>query len=195
MIMPTLGIIMINFYFADDMYLTGEGKNAVIWITLISTFILPLAFIPFMLYQKLIETIELKTIRERMAPLLITSVFYFFSVYIMNKMNAPLIYTTFLLSAAISVFCAFLISLFFKISTHMTGIGGISGFIYTLLLYTETNMQLLLFASIFAAGFIAYARLRLNAHNAFQVYSGYLLGVAVSFLVFYIDRTEILLSM
>ena len=75
-----------------------------------------------------------------------------------------------------------LITIKWKISLHMIGMGGAVGvFLALQVLYGGLYSVLLL--SIFISGLLAYARLELKAHNTQQVYFGFM----ISFLVMTIN--------
>ena len=76
------------------------------------------------------------------------------------------------------------ISYFWKISAHLVGWGGLVGLILILSLRFNTDLMLFLILAILSSGFIGFARLKLEAHNPLQVYSGFLLGFVIMIVVF-----------
>lgn len=193
LLVPVAGVFFINFYFADKLYITDEGRVYLVIITGISTLVLPLAFVPMMLYQKLIKTVEMKTAEERHTPLFIFSVFYFFSWFVFYRLNAPLVYKVFMLTGGFSLLSGLLINYFTKISMHMIGIGGLVGSVYSFMLYSNENLQLLLFILIFVSGIVAYSRLRQNAHTPLQVYLGFFVGFFVAMILFFLYNNNLYL--
>ena len=176
--MPTLGVLVI---FNSGSYLEllpFQVKKIVLFIVFISTFILPLSILPFMRYKGLISTWNINNRQERIIPLFITGVFYSLAFYWLLKINVlPKFILQCMLACAISVFITLIISLFWKISIHMLGVGGLTGITIALLYMQGVNIHIYLMASILVAGFLGSARLKLNAHSPMQVYSGYLLGI------------------
>ncbi|MDQ4141322.1 MAG: hypothetical protein M3142_12475, partial [Bacteroidota bacterium] len=82
----------------------------------------------------------------------------------------------------LAVFFTFAISYFWKISAHSVGMGGALGFI--ILLHTwqpEERTLYLVSGTILLSGIVLSARLALNAHTPSQVYTGFLLGLALGF--------------
>jgi membrane-associated phospholipid phosphatase len=81
----------------------------------------------------------------------------------------------------------FFITLSWKISIHMIGVGGIAG-ILTLLSKTSEDILLYpLIITFFCAGLIAFSRLQLNAHNSRQIIVGFCLGFGCEILgLFYL---------
>jgi hypothetical protein len=69
-----------------------------------------------------------------------------------------------------------IISLFWKISLHSAGIGGITGLIIILSVAYSIDMTFFLSAAILISGLIITIRLVLNTHTVLQLVAGYVLG-------------------
>ena len=183
LLMPAFGFFIIFNSGAYLNYFPLELKKIIYIIVIINTFVLPLSFIQFFVYQKVINNIQLDSNRQRVIPLIITTLLYYFSYYLLGKLQSPQIIQLFMLASTILVFLTFLISLKWKISAHMVGIGGLIGMIMALSFRLMINLQAYLMISIFVAGLLGYARLRLNAHGPIQVYSGLGIGVILVLLI------------
>ena len=72
---------------------------------------------------------------------------------------------------------AFVINLKWKISAHMIGMGGLIGVIIGVSERLTLDLNATLIVLFVMAGFVGFSRLRLNAHNPFQVYLGFLVGM------------------
>jgi membrane-associated phospholipid phosphatase len=75
------------------------------------------------------------------------------------------------------VFIVLIISMFWKISIHMAGIGGITALIIILSVVYRTDMTLLLCIALLLSGIIASIRLALKAHSPAQLLAGYIVGI------------------
>ena len=74
-----------------------------------------------------------------------------------------------------------LITFWWKISSHLAGIGGISGFFLAFFFMSgRQEFLLLLFLSLLAAVLIATARWYLKAHDKSQLIAGFFLGMLCS---------------
>jgi membrane-associated phospholipid phosphatase len=82
----------------------------------------------------------------------------------------------FALVSTISVVLVTIITIKWKISAHLTGIGGLTGMIFSLLLKTNGNLLIWFFISILLAGILGSARLVMDAHSPKQIYSGFAVG-------------------
>ena len=148
-------------------------------IVVLCTLVIPLSLIPFFLYQKMIFSIHMSEKRERLVPLVITFLLYFFCYYLLARIPIPPLYQAFCLSAVISVLIALIITIKWKISIHMTGIGGIIGLIVFLIYSMRINLEFYLIISLLCAGLIGTARLQLKAHNPPELYTGFITGLIV----------------
>jgi len=186
LLMPALGVFIICNTVTYISILPGDIIRSVFLIIFISTFILPVALIPFFIYFRLIRNEQMDERRQRLAPLIITVFLFYLAYYLLARLNIPQIIKVFMLSATITVALTFLVTTFWKISAHMTGVGGISGVLMAIALRNNIDLQNFLIISFLVSGFLAYARLKLNAHSPEQVYAGYGMGFVTMMTVMYI---------
>lgn len=75
------------------------------------------------------------------------------------------------------VFVVLITNLWWKISAHAAGIGGVVAY-FLLFLSFDKNLEYLpyLISLIIISGLIISSRIALNAHNAMQTYLGFVLG-------------------
>ncbi len=177
LLMPTIGLFII---FSSKIYLSYMPINeqkAIYLIVFINTFVFPISIIPFFIYKKLVKNFQLSNRKERILPLSITMLFYFFTYLILHKLIAPKIIQNFILGSFISIVLTLLINLKWKISAHMIGIGGIVGLILALSMKLIVDLQSIIIILLIISGILGSARLYLNEHEPMQVYSGFMLGV------------------
>jgi membrane-associated phospholipid phosphatase len=79
---------------------------------------------------------------------------------------------------------ALIISFYRKISLHMIGIGGILGLLLGLSLNLGLDLTWLLVVSIILSGVLGFARIQSTAHKPSDIYSGFLVGAGIMFLLF-----------
>ncbi|MFO7828646.1 MAG: hypothetical protein R6V23_08505 [Bacteroidales bacterium] len=121
--------------------------------------------------------------KERLVPFFITSILYFFSYYLLIRLGAPKTINVFMLASATSVFLLFLLSIKWKISAHMLGIGGLTGALIAVSFRLNINIEFFIIAAILVSGVLGYSRLKLEKHNQFDVYAGWFTGLMVTALV------------
>lgn len=177
LLMPALGIfLLLNLDTYITYTITPGGKLAIYSIVLINTCIVPVFLAWFQYRFRLIKSLKMEDRRERVSSFFLSSLFYFFCYYILKKNNLPAPVYLSMLGAAISVTAAFLINLFWKISIHSIGMGGLIGMLAGISQKMNVEIIPLLFIFIIAAGMVGFARLKLNSHNPSQVYAGYMVG-------------------
>ena len=116
LIMPTIGIVILLNSGIYVSVLPWEIKKLIYLMVFLGTFLIPICLIPFFLFQKIIGNIEMSKRKERIIPLLITSLFYFFTYFIFVKVQVYLLLQLFILGAAITIFVTLIITVKWKIS-------------------------------------------------------------------------------
>lgn len=180
MLMPLCGLYILA-YFRVLMSANIQEFRFPIFLTVVSgTILLPLILIPFFMYFKLINSVDMEQRKERVLPLLLTFILYGFTFYWLRE-NYPFdrVLLSFMLSSTIVLFLLFVISVFWKISLHMAGLGGITGLLLLLSLQLEYNLVVYVIAIFLLSGIVGTARLLIGAHKPAQIYVGYFLGMLV----------------
>lgn len=175
-IMPLLGLAIIlnsGIYSVD---LPREFETYLYLMTALCSLVLPLSFLPVLIYFQYVREITLGERRERLIPLFFTTICFYSGYYFISKFSRIEVINLFLLSSTLVVMLMLIISLFWKISIHSAGIGGITGLIIILSLTYSVDMTFFLSAAIFISGLIFTARLLLNTHTILQLVAGYLIG-------------------
>jgi membrane-associated phospholipid phosphatase len=173
---PTYGLI---FIFTAGTYvslLPFEAKKLITLVIGINTLVLPLVMIPLFHRLGIIKSIHMPDHKERLVPIVFTLIPYAFSFYFLRKLPIPNIVPLYMLAATATVVLTLIVTIWWKISIHMVGIGGLAGLVFAFALIYQANVLVFLVLSFLFAGIVAWARLSLKAHNPAQVYSGFLLG-------------------
>jgi hypothetical protein len=174
LLLPTFGLFLI-------FHITEVG----LWIPTFSlTFLLPLLSAILLLKTKQIASLEMHTKEERKLPYLAAAIFYSCESYLLMHLEVPALLKAFMLGATILIVSTMLVNIFWKISAHMVGIGGLLGMMITISSRLQINLHYLLIALFLLSGLVAFSRLKLNEHNSAQVYCGFLLGLAIQVALF-----------
>ena len=151
----------------------------VIATSIIFTLFLPILSVLYFFLTKRIQSLEMAKKEERFLPLLTSILWMILGFIIMKEVftYSPIIKSIYL-GAIYTLVIAMMITIRWKISLHMIGIGGAVGvFLALQLLYGELYNTLLL--SILFSGILGYSRFKQKAHNLKQIYSGFMLGFLV----------------
>ncbi|WP_317126246.1 MULTISPECIES: hypothetical protein [Spirosoma] len=154
----------------------------------IGTFAVPSLLIVYLVRTGYVSSLQLETLADRRLPYFLTALIYTFVAYLfafrmqLVSTVAPEI-AILLGSIAVSILLVGLISLYWQISAHGVGLGGVLGGIGGLMLkFSLTDLFFPLLLLVLLAGLVGSARLKLNAHTPGQILAGLALGVAISLL-------------
>lgn len=188
--MPTYGIVLFCTAFSQQIPLP-----AVYWLvscigTFFMTALIPLSLIIFRRLRGEISDISISNASERTPIYVYTIICYaFWSYFLYRVIHAPFV-SLIGIGATIALGLVLLINTRWKISAHLTGLGGLLGGIlayvynYTLPLPMVTISIILGIALV-----LMFARLYLNAHTSLQVVTGFLLGIIMTFTPTYLIAT------
>lgn len=186
LLLPTLGVLILFNSGSYIDFLPFNAKKIVLLIVFVSTFVLPLTFVPFYLFQNIISTIHMDSHKERLIPFFMSFCLYLFCYYLLYRIGSPEIINRLILAGATSILALFLISIKWKISAHMTGLGGLTGALIALSFLLKVNLQYYIIGSVLISGLVAFSRLSLQAHSPKQIYVGWFVGLFVSFIVIFV---------
>ncbi len=148
------------------------------------------AFAVFLLKQlKFIDSVFLRTQRERIIPYIITMFFYWWMFYLSRNAafsNQPEVLKHFYLGIFFSTVLGLVINNFIKISLH--AIAMASGVTILFLSCTTYGVSygVDLSTAVLCTGMVCSARLLGGHHHAAEIYSGILVGVFTQLLAFWI---------
>ena len=175
-LMPII-VLYIGINNVDYFYLIFHNySNTLYLIILAFTMVLPL--ISSILFMKLgrVDSLEMRKRKERRGPLFISiliMIIGFPIFYSIAKLSPHL--SAIYISSIILLFFSFLITIRWKISLHMLGIGGATG-TFIALNYIFGGIYYFIFLFFALSGLLAFSRLDQKAHNESQVYVGFVLG-------------------
>ena len=153
-------------------------------LILLTTFTLPFFVMLLMLQFKMISSLHMPVRQERIAPLLVTAVFFYLTYYLLKQLDiAPVLYV-YMLGATILAIIASAITLWWKISLHMIGMGALTGAYTGLAIISPGSFTLLLILAVLISGVVGTSRLLLSAHKPTEVYSGFLAGFVLMLSLF-----------
>lgn len=149
---------------------------------LVTTIIFPLLAVFMMFRMKIVTSFYLPSREERLFPLVTTAIFYYLTFYLIKDVYLPGYFQLFILGATLIVVITLLVTLFVRISMHITSLGAVSGLFLSMTLSLGGFSLFWLIGSILISGLMGSARLRLNTHQPAEVYSGWLMGASVMYL-------------
>jgi hypothetical protein len=178
--MPVYGLLLLfnmKSYFSFELLL--KARLLMLAFVFVTTVLFPLLIIAIMKKQGFIEDYQMKSREERRLPYLITAIFYFVTYQMFRQMQLPEIYSFYFMGATFLITLVVIINIWWKISIHMVGVGGISGMLCGLALAFSFDMIFLISIIFLISGMVGYARLKLETHKSSEVYSGFLAGYVI----------------
>jgi hypothetical protein len=126
----------------------------------------------------LIQSIYLRTTRDRIIPYVMVMIFYFWVWYVYNnqELNPPAS-VHLLLGSFLAICGAWMCNIYFKISMHAVAVGGLSMF-FVMFSFTDPYASgLYLSVAILITGIVCTSRLIVSDHSPFDILSGLLVGI------------------
>lgn len=145
-------------------------------VTVFTLLIMPLASLPLFKHLHLIQSYRLEDKQERVYPILIAVAFAFLGFWLLGRMAYTVIIQQLYLVLIILLSTFSVITLRWKMSMHMTAIGGLCGFLLVLGMKYAGDMRGNVISMLLLAGLLASSRLYLEKHTPMQVYLGFLFG-------------------
>ena len=158
-------------------YLSSSVKKNIFLIVLINNVLIPLVLMPYFRFRNIISSYHVDNRKERIIPLLTTSLLYFITSLIVFRFQIPLFLKSFIFAATFLIISVSMINFWWKISLHSVGAGALTGIVIVLSLKSYTPLTWYLIPVILASGLVLASRLRLNSHNPIQVWIGFLTGL------------------
>jgi len=143
---------------------------------------MPSIFTVLLKKLKYINHYYLPTKEERILPYMMAIFSNGMLVYYFYTLNIHFWFIALISAPLICLFIGFIINFFWKISTHMIGIGSlIGGVLGTCLLVKGMNPFILFIILFILAGCLGVSRLYLKRNTPAQIYVGFFTGLIASF--------------
>lgn len=163
---------------------TDPFEKAALYLLVVTfTLLLPITFINRLLKSGRIKSFEMETRQERVLPFTGYLIMITAGWYLMVLLRLPALPSVMVLGAAVAVAVALVITLRWKISIHMVGIGGVMGVMTALASILIIDLSMPIVLTLLVSGLLGSARLSLGAHKPWEVYTGFIAGFLSEFLV------------
>ena len=183
MFIPTYGILI--YFLALRSLITYPAP--LIWIgvtgTLVFTCLLPLSVILVMIHRGNLTDIYIRNAKQRTMPYIYTTICYgFWAYFCSGVMHLPRFIVLTAIGSTVVLLIVLLINRTWKISAHLTALGGLFGAMMSFSLSTGISATTALIGCSVAALLLMFARVYDESHTPLQVVCGYLLGTMATFL-------------
>ncbi|MBQ0114926.1 MAG: hypothetical protein KBT10_03535 [Bacteroidales bacterium] len=177
MLAPTYGTIIVLW--ASVMCLLPIGTRITVLAVIIGiTCVLPMMCIGVLHHYGFVSSKTLDKPRERRIPYAFATLCYLGAAFYLDHIHAPMWFTMFMAGSLAALLIVTLVNMWWKISAHLTGMGGIVALIYQIHVQGLSAFELfwVLCIAILFAGMLGTARLILKCHTLPQVLAGFAVG-------------------
>jgi len=176
LLMPVYGMAIIFSAPTLFGYLPFNMKKLLILIMLVNNVLLPLSLLPFFIRMNIISSWTITERKERNFPLIITTIFYCITSFLIFRFNIPVFLKTYIFAACFISLIVTVINFWWKISLHSVGAGALISLVFILSLKMLTPLEWYLISTVVIGGLVLSSRLKLNLHSPQQVWIGLFTG-------------------
>jgi hypothetical protein len=175
-LMPVYGMAII--FSAPTLlgYLPFNIKKLLLLIILVNNILLPVSLMVFFMQRNIISSWSISERKERNIPLIVITVLYGTTSFIVFNFPIPLFLKSFIFGTAFLSLIVTLVNFWWKISIHSVGAGALIGLVMALSLKMLTPLEWHLILTLIIAGLVLSSRLKLNHHSPLQVWAGLFTG-------------------
>lgn len=183
LIMPTYGMLLFCWCMSQLGTLPVGAWIVCVGFTLLLTLIIPVTAIMIRIRSGKVSDLYITLREQRTVPYLYTITCFTAWCYMLWAiLHAPMYLVLIAVAATLALVAVLIINRWWKISAHLTGLGGLTGGVLGHYLIAGGGAMLLPLLLLGAALVLMYARLYLKAHSQLQVIFGYLLGLTFTFI-------------
>lgn len=160
-----------------------QKKWQVLSIVFLNMCFFPLFTVALARALKFIDSLYLKTQKDRIIPLIACGIFFFWAFLVFREQSQyPDTLVSFTLGVFLAASAALIENIYQKVSLHAMGMGGWLGFMIVLLFKQSLFMAWPLAVVTILAGLVCSARLVLGSHTTREVYTGLITGALAQFI-------------
>lgn len=173
--------IILTLLFSDTLFAHSSLMMRLYLLGVVALYglLLPLLGLFLMRSVGWLKDLRLAEPRQRRLPLLMGVIFYLLCALTLSRIPSAYLLQKAILGAAGCELLCLLVTLRWKISLHLTGMGAATALLAILTFAGVGNLLTQLIAAILLSGMLASARLYLGSHNGWQVLAGYVGGAVV----------------
>jgi len=180
LLIPLYSLLVIFYAPTILAYLPSAIKKILFFIILINNVFVPLSLMPYFRYRNIITSWTVRERKERILPLIVTSILYSATAYVIYRFKIPGFIKSFIIVSAVLVITITILNFWWKVSVHSAGAGAVTALIAVLSILMQADLIILLVTAILISGLVMTARLYLNSHKPAEVWFGFFLGIAVT---------------
>ena len=159
------------------------GKYKILLLVAINAFAFPLITVLLLNGLGFINSIFLRTQKDRIIPYIASMTFFFWTQYVLREQNfVPRILVAFMFGVFISSSAALIANIYHKISMHAIGMGGMLGLFIVVMQQNTMLMTGPLTFVLLTTGIVCTARMIVSDHQPKEIYTGLMVGLICQFI-------------
>ncbi len=186
LLMPSLVFGLLFFGVPQATSLPEAFKVRVFYLIVSSTLLIPMVLMLGLRWSGMVKSLHFEEKSDRRIPFLLVTLFYVLTTYFLKQKTEldPILWQGMaVITTAVALLT--LVTYFWKMSAHLTGIGGVLAVTGILGLYFPSlAVAYLLVAALVLGGLVASSRLYLDAHRPAEVYVGLVVGFIICWIGF-----------
>ena len=186
LLMPSLVFGLLFFGVPQATSLPEAFKVRIFYLIVTATLLIPMILMLGLRWSGYVKSLHFEKKSDRRIPFLLVTLFYVLTTYFLKEKTEfdPILWQGMgVITTAVALLTT--VTYFWKMSAHLTGIGGVLAVTGILGLYFPSlTVAYLLVATLVLGGVVASSRLYLNAHRPAEVYVGLLLGFVTCWIGF-----------
>lgn len=167
--------------FVHTSYFVGYGDGQKLFM--LARIALNMVFFPLITVFLLkglgfISSVFLRTQKDRIIPYIASGIFYFWAYLVFrNQPEVPSVMTAFTFAVFLSSSAALMANIYFKISMHAIGMGGVLGLFLLIMRQDNFLMTVPLAIALLITGIVCTSRLIVSDHTPKEIYMGLIVGI------------------
>ncbi len=178
LLMPSLVFGLLFFGVPQATSLPEEFKIRIFYLIVSATLLIPMVLMLGLRWSGLVKSLHFEEKSDRRVPFLLVTLFYVLTTYFLKEKTEldPILWQGMgVITLAVVLLTG--VTYFWKMSAHLTGIGGVLAVTGIMGLYFPSVMvAYLLVGTLLLGGIVASSRLYLDAHSPAEVYAGLVVG-------------------
>ena len=172
---PTYGVLLL-FTTARFAAVPFLPKLIVAITVLCCTAIIPALIIFMFIKLGKVSSLHIDNRKERTRPYIYSLVSYLLCAYYLWNVNMPRWCVMMLVGSAVALLVLLLVNLRWKMSAHLTAMGGLLAGILVVAMHYVINPYMLVIGALFASAAVGSSRVILDAHTPEQTLAGFVNG-------------------
>ncbi|PZX56040.1 hypothetical protein LV84_02407 [Algoriphagus ratkowskyi] len=186
LVVPSLVFGLALFVVPEATSIPESFKSRLFYLLVLSTLVIPMVTIFGLRLSGTLKSVHMAELKDRAIPFTVTSIYYLLTVYFLREMNEldPILWQA-LGVITLAIVLLTIVTFFWKMSAHMTGMGGLLAAVLVLGYRFPTFQPVYpLLGLLMLAGLVGTVRLHLDAHRPTEIYIGLIFGFTLCFIGF-----------